>query len=224
MAHSVLLIEDDPRTRARLARAIESQSGLSLLAAVASCAEARAQQARTAPDVLLTDLGLPDGNGVDLIRECSAARPQTRIMVISVFGDEGHVVEAIRAGASGYLLKDASDREVGRSILELLAGGSPISPGVARYLLKLLRPEVRPTPPPASERRLAEELSDREIGVLQLVADGCSYAEIGKALFISVNTVGTHVKHIYDKLAVNSRGQAMREARSLGLLDTRRGR
>jgi DNA-binding NarL/FixJ family response regulator len=177
--------------------------------------EARAQLARAAPDVLLTDLGLPDGHGTELIRETRSAHPHTRIMVITVFGDESNVVEAIRAGASGYLLKDASEREIGRSIMDLIAGGSPISPAVARYLLKLWQP-APVTPRPAA--KIVEELSGREIEVLQLIADGCSYAEIGQKLFISINTVGTHIKHIYDKLAVSSRGKAVREASLMGLL------
>ena len=213
-SHRVLLVEDDARTRARLERAIDAHDGLQIQAAVGSCAEARAQLARQAPDVLLTDLGLPDGHGTELIREARDAHPQTRSMVISVFGDERNVVDAIRAGASGYLLKDASSKEIGRSILDLLAGGSPISPAVARYLLKSLQPAA----PEKPATKLVDELSEREIEVLQLVADGSSYAEIGKTLFISVNTVGTHIKHIYDKLAVNSRGKAVREAEQRGLI------
>lgn len=221
MAHSVLLVEDDARTRARLVRAIESHAELSLLADVGTCADARVALASKAPDVLLTDLGLPDGHGTELIRETSRLHPRTRIMVITVFGDESHVVDAIRAGASGYLLKDASEREIGRSIMDLLAGGSPISPAVARYLLKLVQPGAAPAkskPAPVPDTGLIEDLSPRELEVLQLVADGCSYAEIAKQLFISVNTVGTHIKHIYDKLAVNSRGKAVREAEQRGLI------
>jgi DNA-binding NarL/FixJ family response regulator len=221
MAHSVLLVEDDARTRARLARAIESHAELQLLADVGDCAGARAQWARRAPDVLLTDLGLPDGSGIELIREICAAHPQTRCMVITVFGDEAHVVEALRAGASGYLLKDASAREMGRSVLDLLAGGAPMSPAVARYLLRQWQDAPAAAPPqsaPQPERRLVEALSPRELEVLQLVADGCSYAEIAAQLFISLNTVGTHIKHVYDKLAVNSRGKAVREAVQRGLV------
>lgn len=212
--HRVLLVEDDARTRDRLQRAIAAHEGLQIQAAVGTCADARAALAHSAPDVLLTDLGLPDGHGTELIRETREAHPHTRSMVISVFGDERHVVDAIRAGASGYLLKDASSKEIGRSILDLIAGGSPISPAVARYLLKSLQPAA----PEKPATKLVDELSEREIEVLQLVADGSSYAEIGKALFISVNTVATHIKHIYDKLAVNSRGKAVREAEQRGLI------
>ena len=215
--YRVLLVEDDARTRARLERAIAAHDGLQVQAAVGTCAEARAELAGQAPDVLLTDLGLPDGHGTALIREIREAHPQTRSMVISVFGDERNVVDAIRAGASGYLLKDASSKEIGRSILDLIAGGSPISPAVARYLLKSLQPAA----PEKPATKLVDELSEREIEVLQLVADGSSYAEIGKTLFISVNTVGTHIKHIYDKLAVNSRGKAVHEAGQRGLLKQR---
>lgn len=168
------------------------------------------------PDVLLTDLGLPDGNGADLIREASLAHPRMRIMVITVFGDESHVMDAMLAGATGYLLKDASDREIGQAILDLLGGGSPISPGAARYLLKHLRGARKAAPSPAVSA--ADELSARELEVLQRVADGCRYAEIAKKLGISLNTVATHVAHIHDKLAVNSRAKAVREGGRRGLL------
>ncbi len=217
MPYDVLLVEDDTRTRERLQRVIAAHADLRVVAAVGSCAEARSMLRRDHFDVLLTDLGLPDGQGTDLIRVALQARPSTRCMVITVFGDERHVLDAIRAGASGYLLKDASAPSICASILDLLAGGAPISPAVAGYLLKLVQGEPAPDPtrtPPG----LLEALSARELEVLQLVADGCTYAEISVQLFISINTVGTHIRHIYDKLAVRSRGRAVVEAERHGLL------
>jgi DNA-binding NarL/FixJ family response regulator len=126
--HGVILVEDDDRTRARLARAIEGHAQLRLLGAAASCEEARRLFARERPQVLITDLGLPDGDGVDLIREARRQSPETLVLVITVFGDEQHVVAAIEAGAMGYLLKDGTADYIGTSILEMIAGGSPISP------------------------------------------------------------------------------------------------
>lgn len=210
----VLIVEDDADTRERLARAVSADPRLQLCAAAGNCAEARARFAAHKPQAVLVDLGLPDGHGAALIRELAAQQPEALFMVITVFGDETHVIEAIQAGASSYLLKDASAPQIARAIHEMLAGGSPISPGVARYLLQRMKsPGTEPsrdTPP--------TELSLRENDVLQLVVKGYSYAEIGHALEITVNTVGSHVKQIYRKLAVRSRGEAVFEAMQRGLI------
>ena len=126
---TVLVVEDDDRTRERLARAVKGHERLALLDACASVAEATARLAREAPDVLLTDLGLPDGSGIDVIRRARAGNVRTQAMVVTVLGDEETVLRAIEAGATGYLLKDDE-------IVELLDGGSPISPSIARLLLR----------------------------------------------------------------------------------------
>lgn len=216
--HSILLVEDDTETRERLVRAVRETVEFKIIAAVGSCAEARQQIAKAVPDVLLVDLGLPDGRGADLIREVSAKHPDAHIMVITVFGDEEHVVEAIEAGATGYLLKDATPREIRRAILDLLAGGSPISPVVARHLLKRMRKGE--TPALAVVSTPNAHLTEREVSVLQLIARGDAYGEIAAALEISVNTVRTYIKQIYYKLAVSSRGKAVFEAMQRGLLNS----
>lgn len=209
----VLVVEDEAQTRERFARAVMADAALQLCGSAGSCAEARALFAAHRPEAVLVDLGLPDGNGAALIRELGALSPETLFMVITVFGDEAHVVEAIRAGASSYLLKDASALKVARAIHEMLAGGSPISPGVARYLLQRLQTPVEP-----KRAEPAAQLSSRERDVLSLVAKGYAYLEIGQALDVSVNTVGSHVKQIYRKLAVSSRGEAVYEAVQQGLI------
>lgn len=214
----VLVVEDDADTRERLARAVAADPGLELSGQAGNCAEARALFAAQPPQAVLVDLGLPDGPGAALIRELSAQDPAVLFMVITVFGDEAHVIEAIAAGASSYLLKDASAPQVARSIREMLAGGSPISPGVARYLLQRLQAPATPKAPEEPVADPATRLSARESDVLHLVAKGYAYAEIGAALDISVNTVGSHVKQIYRKLAVRSRGEAVFEAIQRGLI------
>lgn len=208
--YSVLLVEDDENTRERLRRIIDGHDQLSVVAAVATCAAARAAFQAGPPSVLLVDLDLPDGNGTDLIREFKQIQPAIEAMVITVFGDEQHVVAAIEAGASGYLLKDGSSDYIGESIMQLLAGGSPISAGIARYLLKRFQP-VEPRPD-------SDLLTAREREVLELVAKGFSYNEIGDVLGMSVHTVTSHIKHIYRKLAVRSRGEAVFEAMQRGLI------
>jgi DNA-binding NarL/FixJ family response regulator len=213
--HGVLLVEDDEHTRERLARAVAEHPALELLAAVGSCAEARRELDRRQPAVLLTDLGLPDGDGVELIREVRRRGFKTEAMVVTIFGDEQHVVTAIEAGAMGYLLKDGSPDYIGQSILDMLAGGSPISPPIARYLLRRFRTsEATPAAEPAELPRLSE----REREVLGLIVKGFSYAEAARLTGTSPHTVTAHVRNIYRKLEVHSRGEAVYEALQLGLV------
>ena len=212
---AVLVVEDDPPTRTRLARAVAAHPDLTVCAAVGTVGEGRAALEREAPAVLLTDLDLPDGNGIELIRAARAAGKGTQAMVITVFGDEQHVVAAIEAGALGYLLKDASADSIGRSITEMLAGGSPMSPAVARYLLQRFAQTAQPAVPAASD---APELSAREREVLTYIVKGFSYAETARLLELSTHTVATHVRRIYGKLAVHSRGEAVYEALATGLV------
>lgn len=219
----VLLVEDDEPTRRRLADAVTAHPGLELVAAVGTCVEARALLAAEAPDVLLTDLGLPDGDGADLIREVRAQRLATEAMVVTVFGDEKHVVAAIEAGAMGYLLKDGTADYVGQSILDMLAGGSPISPAIARHLLRRFNAPGAPTPAPGAPAPVPDvsalpRLSEREHETLTLIVKGFSYAEIARLMGVSAHTVTTHVRNTYRKLEVHSRGEAVYEALQLGLV------
>jgi DNA-binding NarL/FixJ family response regulator len=212
--HAVLLVEDDPHTRERLAAAIAAHTELELQAAVGSCAAARDEIARATPAVLLTDLGLPDGDGTELILELRARRLATLPMVITVFGDEKHVVAAIEAGALGYLLKDGSPDYVGRSILELVAGGSPVSPAIARHLLRrFAAPDAS-----AATRDERPRLTERESETLRLIMKGFSYAEAGAVMGVAESTVTSHVRSIYRKLEVHSRSEAVYEALQLGLV------
>lgn len=214
--HSVLLVEDQDVTRECLARVIAGHPRLRLSAAVATCAAARDWLHRQPPAVLLTDLDLPDGDGLELIREAHGQHPATEIMVITVFGDEDHVIRAIENGASGYLLKDGNADYIGQSIMQLLGGGSPISASIARHLLKRFQPAAAPE---SDKSAVAPPgLTERELQVLRLVTKGFSYSEIADLLHLSVHTVTTHVKQIYRKLAVRSRGEAVYEALQLGLI------
>ena len=209
--HPVLLVEDDEPTRAHLADAIEACADFELAGVAASCAEARALAAQTVPRVLVTDLGLPDGTGADLIRELRPRHPGMLCMVISVFGDERNVIDALSAGARGYLLKGAPGTEIGESIRQLIGGGSPISAPIARYLLARFEAPV--------ERPAADALSARETEVLELIAKGFSGPEIAKLLHVSPHTVASHVRAIYRKLEVRSTGEAVYEAVSRGILE-----
>ncbi len=217
MTAHIVLVEDDGPTRSHLARAIEAQSELTLAGVAANFADGLQLIEAASPDVLLTDLGLPDGSGIDLIRALRSRSPEALAMVITALGDERTVLSAVEAGATGYLLKDGSYDEIGDAVQCLLEGGSPITPSIARTILRRMQPSAASPPPerPAPEQ---PSLSDREAEVLRLIAKGFSYPEIAELLGISSHTVTTYVRRIYEKLEVNSRGSAVYEAVSLGLI------
>jgi len=212
---SVLLVEDDAPTRQRIAKAIQSDPTLRLAGQCGTLAEGLAALESLRPAVLLTDLDLPDGSGIDLIRAARAHEPAPLCMVITVFGDEKHVLAAIEAGALGYLLKDGTSEYVAASLHELFEGGSPISPPIARHLMLRMQTPARGGPE-AGEG--APHLSEREREVLSAIVKGFSYAEIASLLGVSTHTVATHVRRLYHKLAVHSRSEAVYEALQLGIV------
>ena len=211
----VMIVEDDPAFLNHFCKIVTSNPELELFAAVTSGFAARESLARGAPDVLLIDLGLPDVSGIQIIHETAMRHPETDIMVVTVFGDEEHVLASIEAGATGYLLKDSLPEEFIDLIKQLRAGGSPISPVIARQLLKRLRPNQALLALEAQDHKV---LSVRESEILNLIAKGFSFAELAKLLEISPHTVTTYVKKIYQKLAVHSRGEAVYEASRRGLI------
>lgn len=217
---SVAIVEDDAVTRSLLSMAIESEPSLCLVAAFDKARPAVAWLASNQPDLLLTDLGLPDGSGLEVIRACARYSPGTAIMVISMSSDEDKILSCIEAGATGYVLKDAGRTDIVRALLDLQAGGSPISPIIARKVLARMR-SVASLAVPAVESENPALLTKREAVILELVARGDSYGDVARALSLSVGTVQTHVKNIYGKLSVHSRGAAVFEAQRRGLLQVR---
>lgn len=218
-AISVLIVEDKVEFREDFARMVEAAEDLSLTGAAETLAEGLALLDGPPVDVLLVDLGLPDGSGLDLIREV-ARRPPWResceVMVVSVFADEAHVMAAIEAGASGYLLKDSSPASFTQQIRELHAGGSPISPVIARKLLARLGvPPREKAGDPAQE---VVALAESERAVLQYASRGYSYDEVAKMMGVTRHTVQSYVKRSYLKLQVHSKTEALYEARRLGLV------
>lgn len=211
MTVSVFVVEDDESTRAMLHRKIDNSPDHVVIGAVGSLIDARAALRNCEPDIMLVDLQLPDGNGIELIAEQTARNPALPILVISIFGDEERVVKAIGAGAQGYLLKDDDEDAIVDAIDQLLRGESPISPPIAAHLIRRFRQ-------PAPNAPADNPLSARELEVLQLAAKGLSYREAAELMQVSVNTIGTFTKRIYTKLAVSSRAEAIYEARQMGLM------
>lgn len=226
---SIILVEDDPEFLGRFKTIIEAEPSFVLVGTAGSVRDAMTLIDKQRADCYLIDLGLPDGDGIDVIRAVAARHPDGDIMVVTVFGDDAHVVASIEAGATGYVLKDSPPAEMVECVKMLRAGGSPVSPVIARRVLQRFRAERPPSVSvstslaaqrPAASIPVAAEnpLSDRETEILQLLAKGLAFTEIGELLTISPHTVTAHVKRIYRKLAVHSRGEAVFEANQMGLL------
>lgn len=206
----VTVVEDDVPIREEFVRMLAAEPGFALLGAVGSCAEARRSFAHSAPDVALIDLGLPDGDGTELIAELTRSARRVHVLVVTIFGDEAHVVRALRAGAQGYLLKDTPTAEFVRAIHAVCAGAAPLSPQVARYLLRSF---TRGDGPP-----LLDALTAREHAVLKAISQGFSVPETARQLAVAPSTVASHVKSIYSKLAVHNRVEAVTRGRAHGLI------
>ena len=216
MLKKVLIVEDDPLFRKNFADIVNCAEDLTLVGVADDLPIGLELLQATAPDILLVDIGLPSGSGIELIKLAQQTLPDCDVMVITVFGDERHVLECIEAGATGYLLKDTHDVEIVQLIRTLYQGGSPISPAIARRLLNHFR---------ASEQKLlssrheeAPLLSNQESKVLEMSAKGYSYEETARMMGLSPRTIETYVKRIYQKLQVHSKSEAIYEARKLRLL------
>ena len=222
MPTSVLIVEDEPEFMRRFTNAILSDPALALAGSAGTARAAIGMLDVQPPDVVLLDLGLPDLDGVEVIRHAVRQRCGCDVLVVTMFDDDQHVLDSIEAGAAGYVLKDALPESIVSSIRDLSCGGSPISPGIARRILDRFRVALAPAraapssapPKPGS----AALLTDRETELLRLTAKGLSFETISELMGISPHTVVAHVRKIYRKLAVHSRGEAVYEATQLGLL------
>lgn len=210
----VAIVEDEPEVRRRFEDAVRAHPRLSWQFSAGTAAEAIELTERRPADVYLVDLGLPDRDGRDFIRWLVRYQAEALAMVVTVFGDEEHVLTSLEAGAMGYLLKDAPSTEIAQRIVELHEGGSPISPSVARSVIR--RFSHAGAPPTGADE--GNPLSKRELEVLRLIEKGMTYDEVGQVLAISWHTVTTHLRRVYRKLQVGSRGEAVYEARQRGLI------
>jgi len=208
---TIALVEDDDEARGRLVASIRSDPSLRLVGEYRRGGEALAGLDAGAPDVFLVDLGLPDMPGLDVVRHIATRHPGCEILVVTIFGDEESIIGALEAGAHGYVLKGALEHDIAEDIRHLRNGGSPLSPVIARQVLKRLVPAK-----PALFGRAI--LTQRENEILNAIARGFTYAETGELLHLSVQTVHTHLKNIYKKLAVHSKTEAVFEAERRRLL------
>lgn len=212
----IALVEDEVDFQNALSEAIQAAPDMVLMGVANTRAEGLQLLDHIEVDVLLVDLGLPDGSGIDVILAAHKRWPACNIMVYTTFGDEMRIMRSLEAGATGYLLKDSSQICMMNEIRSLHVGGSPISPLIARQILMRFRPDRQPVILTATEK---SSLSAREKEVLELITKGFTSSEIAGLLSVSRHTVLTYVRRIYIKLEVTSRTEAIYEARNLGILE-----
>jgi DNA-binding NarL/FixJ family response regulator len=202
----VAVVEDDIRFRKSLCRVIESKPGLACLAEYGTGAEAIAGIPRDLPEVVLLDLNLPDCSGAEVAARLKVQLPDISVVILTVYNDAEHIFKALRAGACGYLLKQATAAEILEAIAEAHRGGAPMTSEIARKVIAAFH-----EPKPASPA--TEALAPREREILELVANGYANKEIADKLAITLSTVCWYLHQIYEKLHVQSRMQAVNKLR-----------
>jgi len=201
----VAIIEDLREVRESLTILINGTGGFRCVGSFRTMEEALAEIERGRPDVILTDIGLPGIDGIEGTRILSERLPRVPILALSVYGDDEKVFDAICAGASGYLLKNTPPARLLESLREVAAGGAPMSPEIARRVVAVFR-EFRPP------ERASYRLTPQETELLRLLVDGHHYKTAASAMGISTNTVSFHLKHVYEKLQVHSKSEAVAKA------------
>ena len=217
-----LILEDNSVLGKKFSRIVNQWPEATLVAYCSTLNEALTVIKHEKIDLFISDLNLPDGSGVTAIELMSALYPHGRSIVISVLSEREAVVDAIKAGAIGYLSKDDSTVNVLQSLKSVMAGNSPISVNIARHILNMVRPESTvegKTVVKDDNDDTTITLTTRETQVLTAISEGYTYREIAKILFISHKTVPVHISNIYRKLQVNNRSQATYKAIKLGLID-----
>lgn len=210
---SILILEDVADTRIWLCEILHETFNDIDITEAATLQQARTLLNKRSFDFALIDLNLPDGSGIDIIREISAKTPTTFCVVATIFDDEQHLFPALQAGAQGYLLKEQPKEQFIKNLRGMLHGEPPLSPPIARKILRHFQTDAQ-----TSTNNEQVILSKREQEILTLVAKGFKRNEIGPMLNISPHTVATHLKTIYSKLNVNSRAEATMEALRMGLV------
>lgn len=217
MPITVAIVEDDPPARKIFASWIQRADGFRCVAEFNDAESALATMPGAPPDVVLSDINLPGLNGVECVRRLKPLLPQTQFVMLTVYEDADHIFQALAAGASGYLLKQVPRADLLAALKDVHEGGSPMSSKIARKVVQAFQPSR----PAGGE---TAELSPREQELLDLLARGYLYKEIAEAMKISVGTVNTYIRRIYEKLHVRSRSQAVAKSRPQLLPDTRPAR
>jgi len=205
----LIIVEDDPILLESLKLILGGEAGITVAGAFGSAEDALRGLRKASPEVMLTDLGLPGMSGIELIKKAKDDMPSLEIMTHTVFEDRENVFAAIKAGASGYILKGSSPREIVEAIHDIHKGGAPMSPKIARKVIHEFQDEN------GEDQYI---LSQREKDIVKCIEQGLTYKEISLRLKISSHTVHTHIKNIYEKLQAKDRGDALVKARKTGII------
>jgi DNA-binding NarL/FixJ family response regulator len=208
----ILIADDHPVFRHGIRTLLEMMPDMEVVGEATTGAEAVSQVEALLPDVVLMDLNMPDLSGIEATRQIVRASPHTRILIVTMFNDDASVFTAMRAGARGYILKDAEKAEMVRAIQAVGNGGAIFSPAIASQLIAFFA-----TPFPLAQKDIFPELTDREREILHLLATGATNGEIAQHLTLSPKTVSNYVSNIFNKLQVADRAEAIIRARDAGL-------
>jgi len=208
----VIITEDNHTIREGLALLINAADGLECAAAYENCEDMLADLPGQKPDIFLQDIGLPGMSGIEGVKKILKQLPDAVILMLTVFEDEENVFEALKAGASGYLLKKTPPDQLLEAIKDAFQGGSPMSSNIARKVVSFFKQ------PPAVKTKNSCGISEREKEILASLADGNSYKIIADKLFISIDTVRTHIRNIYRKLHVHNQSEAVAKAIKDGIV------
>jgi len=214
----VLVVEDQAKILKAQLKLLETFDDIEIVGSAMSGESALEEVEKTQPEVILCDLGLPQMSGIDVTREVKAKHKEIEILIFTIFDEEEKVIEAITAGAAGYLLKGATGEKIVEAIKDVKAGGSVIQPNLARSLLRLVQAS-QTTTKQAPSGEIATLLTDRELEILQIIAKGLSNNEAAKVLGLSKATIRTHLEHIYEKLDVTNRVEAVTEGIRQGIIN-----
>jgi DNA-binding NarL/FixJ family response regulator len=225
----VIICEDQPQVLKNQLKILQESPEIEVIGTALSGEATLELLEKKQPDVLLQHLGLPRMTGIEVTREVKKRWPKVEVLIFTIFDEEEKVIDAVKAGASGYLLKGATSEKIIEAIREVKAGGSVIQPNLARRLLKYFHvpeegappeaPYKPPLPPGNREEPATRPLTEREIEILRLIAKGLSNNEAARVLTLSRATVRTHLEHIYEKLEVTNRVEAVTEGLRKGLIE-----
>lgn len=204
---TVAIVEDDDGIRAGWCAIIGRMRGYRCVASFATAEEALAELPKNPPEIVLMDINLPGKSGIECTRELKALVPKVDVVMLTMFGDRDNLFEALQAGASGYLLKRTTPDALKDALDQARSGGAPMSPQIARQVVEFFQRQAPPSPSPSHAE--LESLSAREAEVLRLLAEGQPYKNIAAQLDLTLDTVRTYIRRIYQKLHVNSRTEAV---------------